>query len=104
MRQNVFYNQSTVYYNVNGLYKQTLLCLLYFEDFLIEQSVHIMGRKYKNYIMKVRGDWILFHCLGQIWKFGPGHLGLFSIVYDRTAEPPKRTEPKQVSARFGSAR
>ena len=24
------------------------------------------------------------------------------IVYDRTAEPPKRTEPKQVSARFGS--
>ena len=26
------------------------------------------------------------------------------VVYDRTAEPPKRTEPKQVSARFGSAR
>ena len=26
------------------------------------------------------------------------------LVYDRTTEPPKRTEPKQVSVRFGSVR
>ena len=31
-------------------------------------------------------------------------LKVLVLVYDRTAEPPKRTEPKQVSARFGSAR